>query len=265
MSERDLKKTIRKENLRTIIGWDSVGSATHLASIANTNSSYISQILGPSAVRSVGDSLAENIEKALSLPKGWMDVPHGDAKVGGEEVGDLLSPKDTASSTADITSAPGRTLEVSDYIPVLGTTSKGPVTTWSNPRERLTSAEQALMVQMNDPLAYALLCLQDIRQIGARAGSAVLIEPSVTPVAGDDVFILLNNGDSIICRLAGQLGGRYLISDSGEFASEEVSKSEVKYMHWIAGVMSKRVIGDRIINQDHEVSVVDDRHHAVNH
>ena len=70
---------VRLRNLEFLIA--EAGSAAKLARAAGTNSSYLSQVRNQlptkkGTPRSIGDELAEKLEKAMNKPQGWMDTPH---------------------------------------------------------------------------------------------------------------------------------------------------------------------------------------------
>ncbi len=70
---------IRLQNLELLIA--EAGSAAELARRAETNSSYLSQVrrrmLTPNGTpRSIGDDLAEKLERGMLKPDGWMDDNH---------------------------------------------------------------------------------------------------------------------------------------------------------------------------------------------
>ena len=72
-------KQIRLNNLEILIA--EAGSAAKLARETGTNSSYLSQVRNQlptkkGTPRSIGDELAEKLEKARNKPRGWMDTPH---------------------------------------------------------------------------------------------------------------------------------------------------------------------------------------------
>lgn len=67
-------KSIRRANLALLV--DEVGSVTALAKMANSAQAYLSQIIGPRPVRSVGDDLARRLEHVCRKSTGWMDQSH---------------------------------------------------------------------------------------------------------------------------------------------------------------------------------------------
>jgi len=67
-------KEIRLINLRRLL--KEAKTAAALASAANTNPSYISQILSDKSKSSIGNKLARRLETAGEKPKGWLDTLH---------------------------------------------------------------------------------------------------------------------------------------------------------------------------------------------
>ena len=79
---------VRLRNLEILIS--EAGSAAKLARAAGTNSSYLSQVWNQlptkkGTPRSIGDELAEKLEKAMKKPQGWMDTPHTEKSGQAEE------------------------------------------------------------------------------------------------------------------------------------------------------------------------------------
>ncbi len=71
--------TIRLQNLELLI--TEAGSASKLARIAETSSSYLSQVrrqmrTSKGTPRNIGDDLAEKLERGMGKPEGWMDEAH---------------------------------------------------------------------------------------------------------------------------------------------------------------------------------------------
>ncbi len=70
---------IRLQNLELLVA--EAGSATKLAHIAGTNSSYLSQVrrqmpTQKGTPRGIGDDLAIKLEQGMGKPEGWMDELH---------------------------------------------------------------------------------------------------------------------------------------------------------------------------------------------
>ena len=69
-------KSIRRANVALLA--KEVGSVTALAQLGNTSQSYLSQIIGPTPRRHVGDDLARRLEYVCRKPANWLDVLHVD-------------------------------------------------------------------------------------------------------------------------------------------------------------------------------------------
>jgi hypothetical protein len=69
----------RRYNLRKLIStW---GGPTSLAKkLGHSNGSYIAQLAGPHPRREVSEKVAREIEGQLSLPVGWLDQEHAEAR-----------------------------------------------------------------------------------------------------------------------------------------------------------------------------------------
>lgn len=72
-------KQIRKANILKL--YELHGGPSGLARKVGTSESYLSQITSDKGNRNIGDKLARNIEMALNLPRGWMDMMAFDATV----------------------------------------------------------------------------------------------------------------------------------------------------------------------------------------
>lgn len=80
--EKDSQQN-RLWNFRQIV--NSVGGTNEAARIMGKKNSYITQIAGPNPVRSIGNRMANTIEKSFALEPGALDLPppkeiHGDDK-----------------------------------------------------------------------------------------------------------------------------------------------------------------------------------------
>ncbi|MBV8271097.1 MAG: hypothetical protein JO067_02370 [Cupriavidus sp.] len=72
------KKTIRIANVLMLER--EIGSRSALARKVGSSQSYLSQCVGPKAVRAVGDELARRLEEVMGKPVGWMDECHIEAE-----------------------------------------------------------------------------------------------------------------------------------------------------------------------------------------
>jgi hypothetical protein len=63
-------------NTRQIIADSFDGKSSALAKRLGVPQIVISRTLGERPIRHIGDQLARDIEKAVKLPRGWLDNPH---------------------------------------------------------------------------------------------------------------------------------------------------------------------------------------------
>ncbi|GAB4393870.1 MAG: LexA family transcriptional regulator [Gammaproteobacteria bacterium] len=67
-------KDIRRENLRALA--ISVGGITYLANKLGKSQSQISQLIGKSPSKNIGDKIAAQVEDIFGKPRGWLDILH---------------------------------------------------------------------------------------------------------------------------------------------------------------------------------------------
>jgi len=94
-----IPEQIRLKNLELLI--IEAGSATKLAHLVGTNSSYISQVRRQMTTkkgtpRGIGDDLAGKLEQGMGKYEGWMDEPHqdewGQSNIAGKETNTRIGP-----------------------------------------------------------------------------------------------------------------------------------------------------------------------------
>lgn len=67
-------KEIRRENMRALA--KVAGGVSYLATVLSKSQSQISQLIGKSPSKNIGDRIARQIEEIFKKPRGWMDVLH---------------------------------------------------------------------------------------------------------------------------------------------------------------------------------------------
>lgn len=83
---------VRRENTRRLM--QQVGGPSALAFRLDRDPSYISQIVGASHSKAIGDRMARHIEEKLGKPEGWLDEPHDPVevtKVAGRDEADFVT------------------------------------------------------------------------------------------------------------------------------------------------------------------------------
>lgn len=80
---------VRRQNARRLMR--ELGGPAAMANLLDRDPSYISQILGASHSKSIGDRMARHIEISAQRPEGWLDEPHDDLV----EATKVLPPRDS--------------------------------------------------------------------------------------------------------------------------------------------------------------------------
>lgn len=70
------REEIRRENARNLA--DLAGGQVEFGRALNMVPSQVSQIIGKTPVKNIGNSIAKRIEQAFNKPDGWLDVQHRD-------------------------------------------------------------------------------------------------------------------------------------------------------------------------------------------
>lgn len=68
------REEIRRENARNLA--DQAGGQVEFGRALNMVPSQVSQIIGKTPVKNIGNSIAKRIEQAFNKPDGWLDVQH---------------------------------------------------------------------------------------------------------------------------------------------------------------------------------------------
>lgn len=67
-------KDVRRENMRALA--QQVGGITYLAQKLSKSQSQVSQLIGKSPSKNIGDKIAAQVEDTFNKPRGWMDILH---------------------------------------------------------------------------------------------------------------------------------------------------------------------------------------------
>lgn len=74
MSDMDKTYTVRLANLRRLVEMTEGGAAELARVMGHANRSFISQLSGVNPTRKITEKTARNVETAMGLPAGWMDI-----------------------------------------------------------------------------------------------------------------------------------------------------------------------------------------------
>lgn len=74
------REDIRRENARALAR--KVNGQIEFGRVLKMEPSQVSQIIGKTPIKNIGNSIARRIEQGFSKPEGWLDVPHQSAAPG---------------------------------------------------------------------------------------------------------------------------------------------------------------------------------------
>lgn len=84
------REEIRRENARRLAS--NAGAKAAFARLVGMDASQVSQLIGPSPSKNIGNSIARRIERAHHLPEGWLDVEQPEFRVATEEAATSTDP-----------------------------------------------------------------------------------------------------------------------------------------------------------------------------
>ena len=219
-----IPEQIRLKNLELLIV--EAGSATKLAHLVGTNSSYISQVrrqmpTKKGTPRGIGDDLAGKLEQGMAKHEGWMDEPHqaewDQSNNAGKETNTHLGP--------DI-----RSLH--------------PVISWVQAGDWMEIAEGYEPQYGEELLPCPVKCSQDsyvLRVHGISMepkfhnGDLIFVDPHVDPVSGKYVVVMIEDtAEATFKQLIVEGGRQYLKALNPEWPNRII---EVKQNARICGVV----------------------------
>ena len=219
-----ITEQIRLKNLELLIV--EASSATKLAQIVGTNSSYISQVrhqmpTKKGTPRGIGDDLAGKLEHGMGKREGWMDEPHqdewGQSKIAGKDVNTYLGP--------DI-----RSLH--------------PVISWVQAGDWMEIADGYEPQYGDELLPCPVKCSQDSYVLRVRGismeprfhdGDLIFVDPHIDPVSGKYVVVMIENTEEATFKqLIVEGGHQYLKALNPEWPNRII---EVNQNARICGVV----------------------------
>jgi SOS-response transcriptional repressor LexA len=195
-----ITEQIRLKNLELLIV--EASSATKLAHLVGTNSSYISQVrrqmpTKKGTPRGIGDDLAGKLEQGMGKHEGWMDEPHqdewGQSNIAGNEANTHLGP---------------------------AIRSLHPVISWVQAGDWIEIAEGYEPQYGEELLPCPVKCSQDsyvLRVHGISMepkfhnGDLIFVDPHVDPVSGKYVVVMIEDtAEATFKQLIVEGGRQYL-------------------------------------------------------
>jgi len=184
-----IPEQIRLKNLELLIV--EAGSATKLAQIVGTNSSYISQVrrqmpTKKGTPRGIGDDLAGKLEQGMGKREGWMDEPHQDewdqSNIAGKDANTYLGPDIRSLHPVISWVQAGDWMEIADgYEPQYG--------------------DELLPCPVKcSEKAYVLRIRGVSMEPRFHDGDLIFVDPDVTPEHGKLVVVLLQDTNEAVLR-----------------------------------------------------------------
>ena len=178
------REEIRRENARRLAS--NAGAKVAFARLVGMDASQVSQIIGPTPTKNIGNSIARRIEKAHHLPEGWLDVQHPEmVGVAPPTVGpNELKKFDENVSPARLGGRP---------IPVISAVQAGALKYMETPYA--PGAGFAVEYTDDENLsrwAFSLEIEGESMTPDFRPGDRVIIDPDLAPNPGD--FVVAKNG-----------------------------------------------------------------------
>lgn len=192
-------KQIRRDNLEALIA--EAGSASALARRAGTNSSYLSQLRNQlptqkGTPRSIGDELANKLEKAMHKIQGWMDTPHN---------------RDWAMGNDS--DAPHHGYEFRNLLPLIAWHEVSDWQEKSSMPISLAGKELFPSPVRCSPQSFVLRVQGSSMEPRFHEGDLIFLEPNCHPISGQFVAVKLGRSRDVTFRqLIIEEGERYLMA-----------------------------------------------------
>lgn len=211
---------VRRRNLRRLA--DALGGPAKLADKLGRSESQISQLIGKTSTRNIGDRLARDVEKISKLREGSLDFPSE------------LMVQDKGGTYGIVETGPEVMLK---EVAVVGTTQAGPDVAWEELGYPPGYGADYLDAPSKDPRAYALRVKGASMAPRMREGEVILVEPSLQAQPGDEVVVKTRRGDVMVKTLISIRNEEVTLdSISPDFDRIVLPASDCLFMHVVAGV-----------------------------
>lgn len=122
-------------------------------------------------------------------------------------------------------------------IPIVGSTQAGPDKEWFNLDYPLGYSDEYVDFPAKNELVYALRVVGDSMASRIVEGEAVIVDPKSEPETGEEVIVILANGDVMIKILAKIKNGTiFLDSYNNGYSRITISLEKVQAIHPVIGV-----------------------------
>lgn len=128
-------------------------------------------------------------------------------------------------------------------IPVVGTTQGGPDHEWVEMGYPAGFGDEYITMTSRDPHAYALRVRGNSMSPRIREGEVILVEPTTTAEAGDDVVVRTVDGQVMVKTLVSTRNGETILDSIAKDYDRIVLRQEkIEWMHPVMGVIPARSI-----------------------
>ncbi|MCE9874249.1 helix-turn-helix transcriptional regulator [Hafnia alvei] len=215
------KFEIRRQRLRQLRDERFNGKASALANEIGVDPSYVSRMLYPEDKKGrkrIGEEMVETIESKLKLPTGWMD--------------DLVSNTNIPMSYNEGIEFSGSIKN--GIVEVIGEAVLGV----DGSIEMMEQLSGWLRIYSDDPKAFAVKVRGDSMFPRINSGEFVVVEPSRTIYAGDEVFIRTSSGHNMIKKIGYDRDGYYqFVSVNQSHAPITMRHTDVSQISYVAAIV----------------------------
>lgn len=128
-------------------------------------------------------------------------------------------------------------------IPVVGTTQGGPDHQWVETGYPAGFGDEYITMTSRDPHAYALRVRGNSMAPRIREGEVILVEPTTTAEAGDDVVVRTLDGQVMVKTLVSTRNGETILDSIAKDYDRIVLRQEkIEWIHPVMGVIPARSI-----------------------
>jgi len=216
---------VRKANLRKLMdqefGAGTRGAQSRLAEKLDKPQNFISRCLGPSdrpGAKTIGESMAREVEEAFGLPKYALDSP-------GLGVNDTIDVDGLPAALAQKIQSFRAVIEVPrfDIAASMGPGTEPPEMNMVVEHMRLDAnwVRQNLVYTSTDNLRL-ISGRGDSMAPTIRNGDALLVDSGVTSVESDAIYFFLMRGQHHVKRIQRNLDGLTIISDNSQYREIDV-------------------------------------------
>ena len=193
---------IRRDNTRELCGPE-LGSHLKLANLLGMQKQLLSQYIGKTPGKGIGNKVARRIEQVYDKPEGWLDREHNDLEAGRQDDTsvDVAALQQLTDDSATPLQLPAGSIQIARL-------SKA----WLSSKAISQADKLALLPMVGDAMAPTLA-----------DGAILLVDRGVRHVRADAVYTLARGGDVFVKRVMRRTDGALiLISDNHAYPQQIV-------------------------------------------